>query len=326
MISISGTNLLMELETKTQAGLYTWGTISAGTIPTIASTFAPGCEILNLSTGIKYTNTGTTASPTWTNEDSVISGDLAVSGTLTVAGLTTANGGVTLGAGDDLIGSATSDITFNTDKFTVAGATGNTVIAGTLTVSGLTVDIGSSGTPIVLTEGVPTVDLYTTSASTNGSTSVESFYAKIVMTGAAGVGGRGRFHMTTNVALGGWSNALKGHVEYGATGKTAGLGSAVLAEMALSAGTVDGTYAPLESELVLGSGASTGTETSFMYMAASGADVATMDTSGDLFKLDGLTVNSGKLFQVNTAADATHALRIDIGGTKYYIMLTDTGA
>ena len=48
----------------------------------------------------------------------------------------TANGGVTLGAGDDLIGSATSDITFNTNKFTVAGATGNTLVAGTLDVTG----------------------------------------------------------------------------------------------------------------------------------------------------------------------------------------------
>ena len=51
------------------------------------------------------------------------------------SGLITANGGVTLGAAVDLIGSATSDITFNTNKFTVAGATGNTVIAGTLDIT-----------------------------------------------------------------------------------------------------------------------------------------------------------------------------------------------
>jgi hypothetical protein len=39
-------------------------------------------------------------------------------------------------AGKDLLGSATSDITI-TDKFTVAGATGNTVVAGTLDVTGI---------------------------------------------------------------------------------------------------------------------------------------------------------------------------------------------
>jgi hypothetical protein len=71
------------------------------------------------------------------------SGDtITVTGTATFAqaatftsGLTS-NGAITLGAGDDLIGSSTSDITFNTNKFTVAGATGNTVIGGTLTCNG----------------------------------------------------------------------------------------------------------------------------------------------------------------------------------------------
>jgi hypothetical protein len=48
--------------------------------------------------------------------------------------------------------------------------------------------------------------------------------------------------------------------------------------MTLSAGTTDGNYAPLESELVLGSGALTGTATSFLHMATSGADAATFDT------------------------------------------------
>ncbi len=63
-------------------------------------------------------------------------GNLFSSAGLTVTGASTFNGSITLGAGDDLIGSATSDITFNTNKFTVAGATGNTVVAGTLDVSG----------------------------------------------------------------------------------------------------------------------------------------------------------------------------------------------
>lgn len=63
-------------------------------------------------------------------------GDLFSSTNLVVTGTSTFNGSITLGAGDDLIGSATSDITFNTNKFTVAGATGNTLVAGTLDVQG----------------------------------------------------------------------------------------------------------------------------------------------------------------------------------------------
>lgn len=193
-------------------------------------------------------------------------------------------------------------------------------------VGGAKMDIGLTGTPLVLTEGVPIVEMFSTCASTDTGVSAEPFYLKSTMTGAGWVGWRSRFHMYTNVALGWWSNALKAYAEYGATGSTTWLWSAFCGELTLSAGTSSGTYAPLESELVLGSWASTGTETSFIYMAASGADVATMDTSGDLFKLDWLTAASGKLFQANTAAAATHALRIDIGWTKYYVMLTDTGA
>jgi hypothetical protein len=81
--------------------------------------------------------------------------NLEIAGTSTFTGAVTANGGITLGAGDDLIGSSTSDITFNTDKFTVAGATGNTVIAGTLGVTGVAT-LGDSSQ--MATSAAPTED------------------------------------------------------------------------------------------------------------------------------------------------------------------------
>ncbi|KKN53630.1 hypothetical protein LCGC14_0600610 [marine sediment metagenome] len=82
-------------------------------------------------------------------------GDLFSSAGFTVSGTSTFNGSITLGAGDDLIGSATSDITFNTNKFTVAGATGNVVAAGTLTVSGVAT-LGDSSQ--MATSAAPTTD------------------------------------------------------------------------------------------------------------------------------------------------------------------------
>lgn len=66
-----------------------------------------------------------------------LSGALEVGTTLTVTGESTFNNHINLGAGDDLIGSATSDIAFNTTAFTVAGATGNTSVGGTLGVTGI---------------------------------------------------------------------------------------------------------------------------------------------------------------------------------------------
>jgi len=92
-------------------------------------------------------NVLTATTPTWTPISTEIIATLLASnrqfaGTLTVDGATTLTGAVgaaasiTLGAGADLNGSSTSDITINTNKFTVAGDTGNTVIAGTASVGG----------------------------------------------------------------------------------------------------------------------------------------------------------------------------------------------
>jgi len=162
-----------------------------------------------------------------------------------------------------------------------------------------------------------------TSASTSGSTSVEPMVVSSTMTGAGGVGGRARFQLDTNVALGAWANALKGITVFGASGSVTGLGSAILAEMTLSAGTSSGTYAPLEIELNLGSGASTGTQSSLIYASVNGDGAGTFDDNGLLLSLNGVTIGAGHLVQASAVSDidATHALKIAINGTAYYIPL-----
>lgn len=198
--------------------------------------------------------------------------------------------------------------------------------AGALVATGLTkVDIGASGTPLVLTAGTPIFELYSTCASTSGSTSAEPFLVYNTMTGIGGVGGRARFYMTTNVALGGWSNALKAHAVYGASGRTTGLGSAFCGELTLSAGTTSGTYAALEAELVAEAGASAGTATSFLYMNASDAATVINSAAGYLFEIgSGVTDTAGGIFEAESNSDSlsmTHVLKIRIAGTAYYIPL-----
>jgi hypothetical protein len=68
----------------------------------------------------------------------------------TFSGMVTANNGLTLGAGDSLVGSGTSNINFP-GVFTVAATSGNTLVQGTLTVNnmitannGLTLGAGDS--------------------------------------------------------------------------------------------------------------------------------------------------------------------------------------
>lgn len=178
------------------------------------------------------------------------------------------------------------------------------------------IDLGTSGTAQTLTAGTPLHALYSTCSSTSTSTAAEPFYMKSTMTGAAGIGGRARFHLYTNVALGSYSNALKGYTEYGASGRTTGLGSAVCAEILLSAGTSSGTYAPLESEIVINTGGSTGTATSFLYCNATGTAAATFDSNGYFFQIgSGITAGSGKMLYNNT-------LKVLIEATTWYLALS----
>ena len=186
--------------------------------------------------------------------------------------------------------------------------TGDTELQGDMTLSGALDYTGGD------------LNITTTSNSTNGSTSVEPVSVSTTMTGAGGVGGRAKFLTTINAALGAWSNAVKGEVVYGASGRTTGLGSAVLAEMTLSAGTSAGTYAPLEIELNLPTGASTGTLTSMIYASVNGDDKATMDTNGRFINLAGVTAGAGKMWVTgSTLGTAAGGLRCRIAGTDYWL-------
>ena len=166
------------------------------------------------------------------------------------------------------------------------------------------------------------VNITTTSDSTDGSTSVEPVSVSTTMTGAGGVGGRAKFLTTINAALGSWSNALKGEVVYGSSGRTTGLGSAVLAEMTLSAGTTSGTYAPLELELNAPTGAKTGTLTSFIHASTQGAAVTEVDTNAVFFNLQGVTAGAGNMVVAGTTLGTAYGgVRVRVGSTNYWVPL-----
>ena len=171
---------------------------------------------------------------------------------------------------------------------------------------------------LAITESGNTIT--TTNTATSGT--YQPLVVSTTMSGAGADGGRAKFDMTTNVALGSFSNALKAEVTYGASGRTTGLGSAFVAELSLSAGTSSGTYAPVEIELNAPASASTGTATSFMYISTQGANVAAVDSNAFLFNLQGVTAGSGKLLQTGTTfATPAATLKCKIGSTTYYLPL-----
>jgi len=235
--------------------------------------------------------------------------------------------------GDILYASSATQLSrlgIGTTNYLLTVSSGIPAWTATPTITSLTTssfDLGTSGSPISYTAGSPLVEIYATSSNTT-STSAEPFYLKSIMTGASGTGGRARFHLYTDVALGGWSNALKAYTEYGSSGSTIGMGSALCAEIAMSAGTTSGTYAPLESELVADSAVSSGTATSFLYGNIAGSNATgktTLNTNAYLFELGAGVVDTvGGIFESETNTDSlsmTHVLKIRIGGTAYYIPL-----
>jgi len=169
------------------------------------------------------------------------------------------------------------------------------------------------------------------SSSTHASNSVQPFQLLSTMTGAGGVGGRALFSLATEVALGGWANAVKGLTDFGTAGSVTGLGSSVLAELIMGAGCAAGSYAPLEIELGMPENAVTGTRTSFMsinlYGHATGK--GRFDDNGFLFDLNGVTgSDAGHMFDEvsSQAATATARLRVKVNGTTWFIPLCANAA
>jgi len=171
---------------------------------------------------------------------------------------------------------------------------------------------------LAITESGNTIT--TTNTATSGT--YQPLVVDTTMSGAGADGGRAKFAMSTNVALGSFSNALKAEVTYGASGRTTGLGSAFVAELSLSAGTSSGTYAPLELELNCASGASTGTTTSLIYASVNGTGASTVDTNGVFMNIQGLTAGAGKMLVAGTTLGTAYGgLRVRIGATNYWIPL-----
>lgn len=273
-----------------------------GTPPVTADVFEHGCLMYQLDSGTGvaavYQNTGSTAVPSWTLMD-------------------TASTSLQLPE-------AATDSTTTTG--TSLALTQNTVTTGTgfsQSLTGLTTGIGHS----IVTSALTTGQALSITASTAGVANVQPVILTTTLTGAGATGGRFKSVLNANAALGGWSNAIKGEVVYNASGSTSGLGSAIVSEMTLSAGTSAGTYTLFEGELNLGAGASTGTETSLMYLSVNqtGGNTA-FDDNGFIMSIQGLTANAADAFRTGltgatVVGNMTAAIRIKIGSTTYFIPL-----
>ena len=190
--------------------------------------------------------------------------------------------------------------------------------------------IGTFGTPYKITATFPDpiISLYAVSAVVGN---IESMKIQTVLQGIGATGGRALFGLSTEVALGGWANALKAIVDFGTTGSVSGLGSAFCAEMILpSTPPSAGNYAPLEVELRVPNSAGLGTKTSFMHLEAQavggGTGLALFQTNGFLMSINGVTTQTDGLFEEVNVGGVTQfdaVFRISVDGVPYFIGLCD---
>ncbi len=206
-----------------------------------------------------------------------------------------------------------------------AGSVNGLTLTGTVTSTG-SLTLGGSldlSSPPAIGGTSPNTGAFSSVTVTNTSSSTSLYQPMAVtstLTGVGVTGGRSNFSTTINSAAGSFTNALKANVAYGASGSTSGLGSAFVAELTLSAGTASGTYAPLELELNVPSGASTGTMTNFIYASMQGADVGTMDTNGRFLNIQGVTAGATKMWVTGTTlGTAAGGLRCRINNTDYWL-------
>jgi hypothetical protein len=218
-------------------------------------------------------------------------------------------------AGINITGAATSGISIS------GAATQQLLLTSTIAEKALTINsTNQTVTPVTITSTSAVISAaYITAMTSN-----------LTVTGASAVNmiEAGQFVLNSDVQMGNWANALCAKIDMSTNGYVTGLAGVVCAELQLpSAGVLGGagTYTCFEAELGM-DGVSNGAPVSAMAINVWGAQTADFDSNGYIIDLAGVTVGAGKVFQANTAADATHALRIRIGGVPYYIMLTNVGA
>ena len=185
------------------------------------------------------------------------------------------------------------------------------------------IQLGTAQLPITLEAGQKVVDIHTLATVAEN---VEAFTMEMVMSGVGATGGRAMFQLSTEVQLGGWANALKAQLLFGATGHVLGLASAMCAELQLPttpppAGM--GNYMCFEAEIVAPSGCSVASGVAFYHCALAGLGSGAVDDNGFLMDINVGATDDGHIFSENSGDTSTGTLRIRVNGVPQWVLLSN---
>ena len=136
-----------------------------------------------------------------------------------------------------------------------------------------------------------------------------------------------RVTMNADVKTPGSFNGIKGIIDYKDNGYAYGDCAPLSSELILPDSSFgQGQYAGIETQIGVGSSSNfggTGAPVAFIRMKVYGT-VLNFEEKGYLFDIKGIgAATAGEIFDTCTAAASSHALKILIGTTPYYIMLQD---
>jgi hypothetical protein len=182
-------------------------------------------------------------------------------------------------------------------------------------VSSLNGFIGGTATdPIVVTTSGNISQSYATTSATSGDTRLS--YNKLTFT-AAGSGETLRAFSVVNTgtaAVGGTINGAHISMEVDSAGAISGAGNALRATLGGTATTQTGTLAVIQADTNFGAGVTVPSSASFIRVTDSGT------TTGAITNLFNLP---SALVPAKSAAAVTHTIKIMVGSTPYYLMVSN---
>ena len=195
-----------------------------------------------------------------------------------------------------------------------------TVPGGTDATAGTYGGAGTSAAPISLgtTADQKMFANYATVAATTGDTRLQ--YNKLTFT-AAGSGEVQRSFAVVNgatAAVGGTINGIHASLEIDGTGGAiSGAGNAIRATLGGTSATPGGTLAAIQLDSNFASGVTLPATAAFLRVT----DTNTVKVPNFL---NLPAPSAGTIFQAKSAAAVTHCIKMNAGGTTYYIMVSDT--
>lgn len=308
-------------------------TTTTGSFTTAGGAGIAGALFVSTTTPASISNTGVLSVTNATASSSTITGAVKVSGGVGIAKelyVSTTTPLSVSATGVLTVTNATDSSSITTGSILVTGGIG---VSKRLSAAGFIGTVASGTALFVGNSTTQTVnDLFAITTSTAVASAALMKAVNVEMTTTAASASNmievSRFTLTSAVELGQWANAIVGKVDLSTTGYVAGLVGVICGELDMPT-TVPpggiGTYSIFEAEVNM-AGTGGGVPIDIMNINIWGTQATSFDTYGNILDISGVSVGSGKVFQQNTAADATHALRIKVNGTPYYMLLTSAGA